>query len=644
MDELNKDFDPLNEYAQIEQNSEEITPEPQQKVEFDTVDNDDVFTAFDKASNTDNTVQDVQHFESYNNTEAHYTQPQYQQNQYDQPKYTQPQPSAFTNVDQQYNIAQNTNQPQPVSPAPYPTHPVAQQPQPMPYTYGQTTQPMANTVQPPMQQPIQQPVVPPHAPYPMQNTQPPQAYGTNYTEYTPQPPVNGANANYPAYAQNPAYNPYEANLRQPQPTVQKSKVPTSTKVLIGVLIGFLALFMVGFFVSCSMMIIPEDAKKDSDNPLSGYATEPNFDDFFSDDFSDDFSNSPYFDFSPSYDGETFKEDIVLQADEGQTQEKNEDKDDNTYAPDKDAKGIEFEKIPKDKDNKKYTPQSAYNTVADSVVSVVCFEDKITDNEEDIVGEGTGIIISADGYIITNSHVIGDTKAYKINIILNDSTEYTAKIVGYDTRTDLAVLKIKAKNLTYAKFSDSSLVEVGQDVVAIGNPGGTSFQNSLTKGIVSAVDRELELSANVKYIQIDAAINPGNSGGALCNLYGQVIGINTAKISSEEYEGMGFAIPSNKAAEIANDLIHYGYVKGRVRIGLMGREVDEQMKSQYGVPNGVLITEISEDGPLADTKIKEFDIITEIDGKEVSSFQEIFSILEEHKPGDKVKLTLYRLEE
>ena len=212
-----------------------------------------------------------------------------------------------------------------------------------------------------------------------------------------------------------------------------------------------------------------------------------------------------------------------------------------------------------------------------------------------------------------------------------------------SRTTASVLISELSKLS-AEFSDSSLVEVGQDIVAIGNPGGASFQNSLTKGIVSAVERELELGANGTYIQIDAAINPGNSGGPLCNIYGQVIGINTAKISAEEYEGMGFAIPSNKVAQIANYLIHYGYVKDRVRLGLMGREVDEEMIYNYDVPYGVLITEISEGGPLDNTNIELFDIITEINGVEVSSFQEVFSELEKYKPNEKVTLTLYRLEE
>lgn len=625
MDEFNRELNPFDEYAPIQQNpattpvyqnpqeaEKDITqkePEAAETVDIDTADDEDTFKAFEKAEKealinsnpvADNLSTDnAQYNEKEQSTPIHSNPFNPAANQYQQPQYPQQNP----NINQgygvnQYNNAQMYNaQYRPVQP---------QSVQPPQYTSQQ---------QMPQQSPVQ----------PVKQSTTPPAYSAQRNPYIQQPAQNP----YTQYQ-----NPYNA-----QPPVSKPKTPTGTKVLIGILIGLLIIFMIGFFASCAMYTFSSTDAPVSDNPLSGYATEPPLEEFYGYDESSPFS--PYFN-SNSYEGDYFDEKITLMADEGETQEKGENKS-NTYAPDKDAKGVEFKDIPKDADDKKYTTQSAYNSVADSVVSVICYEDKITDNEADIVGEGTGTVISSDGYIVTNSHVIGDTNSYKINIVFNNSDEYVAKIVGYDTRTDLAVLKIDAKNLTYTKFSDSSKVEVGQDVVAIGNPGGSSFQNSLTKGIVSAVERELDLGANVDYIQIDAAINPGNSGGPLCNLYGQVIGINTAKISADAYEGMGFAIPSNKVAQIADDLIHYGYVKDRVRIGIMGREVDEEMIYSYNVPNGVLITEIAEDGPLYDTDIKEFDIITAIDGVEVSTFQEIFAILEEHKPGDKVELTLYRIE-
>ena len=184
--------------------------------------------------------------------------------------------------------------------------------------------------------------------------------------------------------------------------------------------------------------------------------------------------------------------------------------------------------------------------------MVCYEDSFS---KEPASQGTGIVLSEDGYIATNSHVIGDSRSlYYVEVVTNEGTTYEAKVIGYDSRTDLAVLKINAKGLTPAQFCDSEYVEVGQDVIAVGNPGGIEFQNSLTRGVVSALNRELSLSSQVTYIQTDAAINPGNSGGPLCNMYGQVIGINTAKISSSSYEGMGFAIPSRTVKEIVDDLI------------------------------------------------------------------------------------------
>lgn len=588
MDELNREYNPLDEYADIaEDSNKEAVVANTDTPDTADVKEDDVFEAFDKAQNTQSVP----------------TPPAPDAVQYGSPvPPPQPIPPQFIRPQSPY---MPTGQAQPQ----YKGAPVYTQPpqyrQQQPFTepqYNGTVPPNSNAV-PPYQQ------TPP-------NTAP---------QYQQAPPY---------------YNPYaQQNVVKP-----KEKTPKGTKILIGVLIGLLLIFMIGFFVSCSVAVFGVTKNTStSDNPLSQYSEEwslpdggDNYYEFYGDDIFGYLPNAG------NYSGDTFKEKVTLQADEGETQDKGSGA--NVYAADKDASGVKSATLPKDKNDKKYTTQYAYNTVTDAVVSIACYEEKITDNDEDIIGEGTGTIISSDGYIVTNSHVIGDTNTYKINVVLNNADEYPAKVVGYDTRTDLAVLKIDAKDLTYVNFGDSSLVEVGQDIVAIGNPGGQSFQNSLTKGIVSAVDRELELSQNVTYIQLDAAINPGNSGGPLCNIYGQVIGINTAKIASQEYEGMGFAIPSATVIDIANDLIHYGYVKDRVRLGLMGRVVDDEMASSYSVPYGILITEISEGGPLDNTDIKPYDIITEINGEAVTTFQDVYGILAQYKPGDKVTLTLYRLEQ
>lgn len=307
------------------------------------------------------------------------------------------------------------------------------------------------------------------------------------------------------------------------------------------------------------------------------------------------------------------------------------------------KGISLQDKPKDAStNKAYTAETAFDKASDSVVGVVCYSDKVT-NVEDCDSQGSGIIITSDGYVVTNAHVIGNSKtAYIIQVVTADGKTYNAGVVGYDTRTDIAVLKMDgAQALKAASFGDSAKITLGEDIIAIGNPGGLDYQNSITKGIVSAVNRELSSTSLVKYIQTDAAINPGNSGGPIVNMYGQVIGIATSKIVSEQFEGMGFAIPSSDVKTVADSLIKNGYVAGRVKIGITGYAVDTATATAYGYPSGILVQDISTDGPCANTELKSEDIITELDGQSIASFSDIYSVLEQHKPGDKVKLKYFR---
>ena len=310
----------------------------------------------------------------------------------------------------------------------------------------------------------------------------------------------------------------------------------------------------------------------------------------------------------------------------------------------DFKGITLQSKPKDAaTNKSYTAESAFNMVSDSVVGIVCYSDEIT-TVENCSSQGSGIIITSDGYIITNAHVIGNSKTlYLIQVVTSDGKTYDAGVVGFDSRTDIAVLKIDgAKNMKAAYFGDSEKIELGEDIIAVGNPGGLDYQNSITKGIVSAVNRDLSSTSLVKYIQTDAAINPGNSGGPIVNLYGQVIGVATSKIVSEKYEGMGFAIPSATVKSIADNLIKDGYIKGRVKIGISGNAVNASAASSYNIPQGILVQQITEGGPCDGTELKTGDIITEADGQTVASFSDIYEILETHKSGDKIKLKYYRV--
>lgn len=259
-------------------------------------------------------------------------------------------------------------------------------------------------------------------------------------------------------------------------------------------------------------------------------------------------------------------------------------------------------------------------------------------------EGSGIIMSSDGYIITNHHVVADSTGMKV--VLNNNEEYEAKMVGVDAATDLAVIKIDAKNLTPAEFGDSNALVVGEDVVAIGNPGGLEFANSLTKGVVSGINRPIKSSSDItsytmNCIQTDAAINPGNSGGALVNEFGQVVGINSSKITGEGYEGLGFAIPISEAKPIVDDLIANGRVTGRVKLGVTGAQIDEIAARFNNVPVGFQVYQTDEGSDIAAKGVIPGDIITKIDGKDIASRDIIVDHLRSFKPGDKVTLTVFR---
>ena len=304
------------------------------------------------------------------------------------------------------------------------------------------------------------------------------------------------------------------------------------------------------------------------------------------------------------------------------------------------KGLVLSPAVKDKTNPKYTSEYSYSVVSKSVVGVVGYADKITD-VSDCDTQGTGIIISADGYIITNAHIIDNSKtAYALQIVTSDNKTYNAGVVAIDTRSDIAVLKADATGLTPATFGKSKDMSIGSTVIAVGNPGGLGYQNSITKGIISAFDRTVPSSTSVKYIQTDAAINPGNSGGPLCNLYGQIIGMNTSKIVSEHYEGMGFAIPSEKIKEIVDQLMKQGYVSGRVKMGVVGIAVTSAEMEYYGVPAGIWVNSVDEKGPLKDSDIHKNDIITKVAGKPVANFGEVYTALEQYKTGDEITIEVY----
>lgn len=264
-------------------------------------------------------------------------------------------------------------------------------------------------------------------------------------------------------------------------------------------------------------------------------------------------------------------------------------------------------------------------------------------DEDVVySTGSGVIFSEDGYIITNNHVVAG--ADKVRVQLYDGTEHDAEVIGTDEQSDLAVIKIEASGLTAADFGNSDDIVVGEMAVAIGNPGGADFVNSVTQGIISGLNRNVEVSTGqyMTLVQTDAAINPGNSGGALCNGSGQVIGINTIKMSNDNFEGMGFAIPSNTVLDICSQLMENGKVsRPALNVGIY-TDITAQMAEYYNldVDYGVLVKP-AEGGVSAKAGMENYDIIIGIDGNKVENTSELQKYLYEKQIGDTVKVTVNR---
>lgn len=260
------------------------------------------------------------------------------------------------------------------------------------------------------------------------------------------------------------------------------------------------------------------------------------------------------------------------------------------------------------------------------------------------GSGSGVIFDASkGYIVTNQHVIEGSN--KIYVTIPGRNRIAAAVVGSDSMSDIAVLKINASNLKAATFGDSSKVRVGDLAVAIGNPMGDEYAGTVTSGIISAVNRKMNLSdgndsRRYNLIQTDAAINPGNSGGALINENGEVIGINSIKISEDQVEGMGFAIPINDVKDVINQLLKKGYVS-RPMLGIGVITVTSDDAKQHNSHVGAGVDQVTAGGAAEAAGIKEGDIITEIDGVTVGSADDLISQVEKHKVGDSVKLKIWR---
>lgn len=457
-------------------------------------------------------------------------------------------------------------------------------------------------------------------PYSGQNPQ----YNQNNQQYGQYQNNTGYNQNVPPYQQNmygqPPYGNNGTYNQQYNPQMYAQYPKKKTKggiiALIIVLCSLLTIGFIGMMVYGFSVGIKEDLNSEQSDSGNSFRL-PNED-----------STTPF-------------ETLPNTSSQGKTHNESDysDKTNKSYS------GMKLESNPKDaKTNNSYTAAKASEKVSDSVVGILCYSDDVPDQADTTTAssQGSGIIFSQDGYVITNAHVIGNSKtAYAIRVVTSDGKVYKAGVVGYDSRTDIAVLKMDdAKGLTPATFGDSSQLEVGQDIIVVGNPGGLDYQNTTTKGVISALDRKLSTSSLTKYIQTDAAINPGNSGGPLVNYYGQVVGITTSKIVSETYEGMGFAIPSQTVKSIVDTLVKNGYVEGRVKIGISGIAVTSDQASNYNIPQGIYVQSIVSGGPCDGTSLKEGDIITEVDGETITSFADVYAILETHKPGDKIKVKYY----
>lgn len=295
---------------------------------------------------------------------------------------------------------------------------------------------------------------------------------------------------------------------------------------------------------------------------------------------------------------------------------------------------------------KLSTQEVFEKAGPSVVGIVTY---VKTNRFEEFGQGSGVILSENGYIVTNAHVVTDESMAidKIDVVLDNGEYYDAQVVGVDKKTDIAVLKINAPHLTPAVLGDSDALVVGDTAIVIGNPDGVKYANTLTEGKISALNREVTteiVSAPVKYIQTDAVINPGNSGGAMVNEYGEVVGIPVAKLVKTGFEGISFAIPINDAKPIIESIIENGYVTGRVLIGIEYTPIPESHSILQGIPVGLRVVTINEESDAFAKGVAAGDIITHMDGHEVGNAEQLAVIMDTKKPGEFIDLTLYRVDE
>ena len=300
-----------------------------------------------------------------------------------------------------------------------------------------------------------------------------------------------------------------------------------------------------------------------------------------------------------------------------------------------------------------TAKGVYEKVKETSVGILVYANSGFNNQA-LAGEGTGVIVGEDAtgtytYIVTCAHVIEGGKTVKVQ--LHDETQYDAAVVGLDSRTDIGVLRIRATGLKAAELGNSDTLSVGETVYAIGNPGGVAFAGSFTNGMVSAISRPIDsqIGYEMLCIQHTAAINPGNSGGALVNAYGQVIGINSSKIANEEYEGMGFAVPSVTVKEVFDEIVKNGYVTNRAKLGInyfsaSSNQMYSMIVGANQLPAGtIVIQSVTTDSPLMGTEVQQGDMVMKVNGKPLDSADTLPDLIEDSKVGDELTLTICRVD-
>lgn len=379
------------------------------------------------------------------------------------------------------------------------------------------------------------------------------------------------------------------------------------KITLYIIAALLAVFVVSV-VSISAYIA-----------FSGRALEP--------DSSSDFLLTP---------GKSDAEDIDTEPSKQDNNSDNDDKaddisDDSTPAFNQDQNYPTLEQLASAPDA--ISLPQIYDKVSPSVVGVSCRLSKGS-------ATGTGIIISKDGYVITNAHVVED--AVSVMIVDSDFEEYSAKIIGSDTQTDLAVLKVDGVEFTPCEFGKSGDLRVGELAVVIGNPLGFDLYGTMTTGIISGLNRTITIGEkNMTLIQTQASINRGNSGGPLINCYGQVIGVTSAKVDPLYGEGLGFAIPIDDALPILDDLIRYGYVTGRPMIGISGEDINAITSLYYRIPQGICVRFVTPDSGAEKAGIKAGDIIIGVNGESITTMDELTAIKNSFSAGDTITVTIYR---